>query len=51
MEQKKLPHLEEAIDQLEAFAKGESNKRRQMWLNEILESMRRVYWDLGLDGE
>ncbi len=43
---KKLPHLEEAIDQMEAFVKTEKVERRKIWAENILESMRRVYWDL-----
>lgn len=43
---KKLPHLEEAIDQMETFVKTEKDKRRKWWAEAILESMRRVYWDL-----
>ena len=46
MTEKKLPHLEEAIDQMEAFVNTEKVNRRKMWASEILESMRRVYWDL-----
>ena len=41
-----LPHLDEAIDQMEAFVNTEKDKRRKMWSECILESMRRVCWDL-----
>ena len=41
-----LPHLDEAIDQMEAFVNTEKDKRRKMWAEDILESMRRVCWDL-----
>lgn len=41
-----LPHLDEAIDQMEAFINTEKDKRRKVWAECILESMRRVCWDL-----
>lgn len=43
---KKLPHLEEAIDQMGAFVNTEKDKYRKVWADCILESMRKVYWDL-----
>lgn len=42
----KIPHLAEAIDQMEAFVNKEKDKRRKVWAKCILESMRRVCWDL-----
>lgn len=48
---KKLPHLEEAIDQMEAFVETEKVERRKIWAENILESMRRVYWDLANKNE
>lgn len=42
----KLPHLAEAIDQMTAYIKNETDKKKIMWLGNILESMRRVCWDL-----
>lgn len=41
-----LPHLDEAIDQMTAYIKNETDKKKIMWLGCILESMRRVCWDL-----
>lgn len=41
-----LPHLDEAIDQMEAFVNTEKNARRKVWAECILESMRKVCWDL-----
>ena len=45
MTEKKLPHLAEAIDQMEAYIKNETDEKKIMWLGEILESMRRARWD------
>lgn len=41
-----LPHLDEAIGQMEAFVNTEKDKHRKVWAECILESMRRVFWDL-----
>lgn len=41
-----MPHLYEAIDQMEAFVNTEKCARRKEWAECILESMRKVYWDL-----
>ena len=41
-----LPHLDEAIDQMEVFVNTEKDKRRKEWAECILESMRKVCWDL-----
>lgn len=41
-----IPHLDEAIDQMEAFVNTEKDKHRKVWAECILESMRKVCWDL-----